>query len=68
MRKNSISARLVLGALLLGLIIWRQWPVSSTWAVGVLVGIDLLFTGIARIVLASQLPRDTKGFRQALPA
>jgi uncharacterized membrane protein HdeD (DUF308 family) len=38
--------------LILGILIWRQWPVSGSWAVGILVGISLLSTGIAFVTLA----------------
>jgi uncharacterized membrane protein HdeD (DUF308 family) len=34
-------------SLLLGLMIWRQWPISGAWAIGILVGIKLLFAGVA---------------------
>lgn len=34
-------------SLLLGIMIWRQWPISGAWAVGILVGIKLLFAGFA---------------------
>jgi uncharacterized membrane protein HdeD (DUF308 family) len=40
-------------ALVLGVLIWQQWPVSGLWAVGILVGVDLLSTGISMVVLAS---------------
>ena len=40
-------------ALVLGLLIWNQWPVSGLWAVGILVGVDLLMTGISMVTLAS---------------
>ena len=40
---------------LLGLLIWYQWPVSGMWAVGVLVGVDLLSTGASMVVLALAL-------------
>ena len=30
-------------SLLLGFMIWKQWPVSGAWAIGILVGIKLLF-------------------------
>jgi uncharacterized membrane protein HdeD (DUF308 family) len=40
-------------SLVLGLLIWNQWPVSGLWAVGVLVGINLLGTGLALVTLAS---------------
>ena len=36
---------------LLGAIIWRQFPVSGAWAVGVLFGVKLLFSGIFLIVV-----------------
>ena len=47
-------ALLMSGALdlILGILIWRQWPVSGLWAVGILVGVNLLSTGIAFIALA----------------
>jgi uncharacterized membrane protein HdeD (DUF308 family) len=41
--------------------IWNQWPVSGMWAVGVLVGVDLLSTGVSMIVLASTLRRVAQG-------
>jgi uncharacterized membrane protein HdeD (DUF308 family) len=47
-------ALLMSGALdlILGILIWRQWPVSGLWAVGILVGVNLLSTGIAFVALA----------------
>ncbi len=40
-------------AVLLGFMIWRQWPISGAWAIGVLVGIHILFSGWAMIVLGT---------------
>lgn len=37
----------------LGLMIWRQWPLSGAWAIGTLVGIKLVFAGWAEIALAA---------------
>jgi len=37
-------------ALLLGGLIWAQWPSSSAWAIGTLVGVNLLVTGITRLI------------------
>jgi len=37
-------------ALLLGCMIWVQWPSSSVWAIGTLVGVNLLLTGITRLM------------------
>jgi len=45
-------------SLVLGLLIWRQWPVSGIWAVGVLVGVNLLGTGLALVTLASTLNKS----------
>lgn len=41
--------------LVLGLLIWNEWPISGLWAIGVLVGINLLMTGISLVVVASTL-------------
>jgi membrane protein HdeD len=45
-------------SLILGLLIWSQWPVSGMWAVGVLVGVNLLGTGLALVTLASTLNKS----------
>jgi uncharacterized membrane protein HdeD (DUF308 family) len=37
--------------LLLGGLIWVHWPSSSVWAIGTLVGVSLLMTGISRLML-----------------
>jgi uncharacterized membrane protein HdeD (DUF308 family) len=34
-------------SLALAWLIWRQWPLSGLWAVGVLVGVNLIVSGIA---------------------
>lgn len=40
-------------SLLLGWMIWSSWPVSGIWAVGILVGVRLLFTGWTMIILGT---------------
>ena len=40
-------------SILLALMIWRQWPLSGAWAIGLLVGIRLMFSGFAVIAMAS---------------
>jgi uncharacterized membrane protein HdeD (DUF308 family) len=40
----------VVTLLLCGLI-WRHWPSSSVWAIGTLVGVNLLMTGLSRLML-----------------
>ena len=37
---------------ILGVLIWAQWPASGIWVIGLLVGIQLLFTGWALVMLA----------------
>jgi uncharacterized membrane protein HdeD (DUF308 family) len=32
--------------------IFMSWPVSSVWAVGMLIGISILFSGITRLSYA----------------
>jgi uncharacterized membrane protein HdeD (DUF308 family) len=36
--------------LLLGCLIWFHWPSSTVWAIGTLVGVNLLMTGISRLM------------------
>jgi uncharacterized membrane protein HdeD (DUF308 family) len=44
-------------SVVLGVMIWQDWPESAVWAVGLLVGIDLIFTGLTWVVLALGLRR-----------
>ncbi len=39
-------------SILLGVLIWQQWPVSGLWVIGLFVGIDAVFTGWSWIMLA----------------
>jgi uncharacterized membrane protein HdeD (DUF308 family) len=47
--------------LLLGLMIYMQWPSSSAWAIGTLVGVSMIFSGVARVMmsLAARKATDT---------
>ena len=45
--------------ILLGLLIYLQWPSSSVWAIGTLVGISMIFSGVARIGLSLAVRRVT---------
>jgi len=44
-------------SVLLGALIWKQWPMSGLWAVGVLVGINLVSTGLALMTLTTTMRR-----------
>jgi uncharacterized membrane protein HdeD (DUF308 family) len=43
--------------LILGIFIWAQWPSSSVWVIGTLVGISLIFSGISRFMLSLAVSR-----------
>jgi uncharacterized membrane protein HdeD (DUF308 family) len=38
--------------LLLGAMIWFQWPFNAPWLIGTLVGGSVLFTGVSRVMLS----------------
>ncbi|NJP11211.1 MAG: HdeD family acid-resistance protein [Leptolyngbyaceae cyanobacterium RU_5_1] len=38
--------------LLLGGLIWFQWPSNAPWLLGTAVGVSILFTGVSRIMLS----------------
>lgn len=37
-------------SLILGVMIWKGWPLSGMWAIGVLVGVRILFAGLAMLM------------------
>jgi len=39
-------------ALILGLLIYRHWPVSGAWVIGLFVGIEMVFNGWTWVMLA----------------
>jgi uncharacterized membrane protein HdeD (DUF308 family) len=50
--------------LLLGLMIYMQWPSSSAWAIGMLVGVSMIFSGVTRLMLSLAV---RKGIDSVLP-
>jgi len=38
--------------LVLGLMIYMQWPASSAWAIGTLVGVSMIISGVSRVMLS----------------
>ncbi|QSJ17282.1 HdeD family acid-resistance protein [Nostoc sp. UHCC 0702] len=38
--------------LILGAMIWFQWPFNAPWVLGILVGVSIIFTGISRVMLS----------------
>ncbi|MGA8571444.1 MAG: HdeD family acid-resistance protein [Desulfobaccales bacterium] len=54
MRFPSWGWRLFNGiiSLLLGILLWVQWPWSGLWAIGMFIGVDLIFSGWGSVMLA----------------
>ena len=50
--------------LLLGLMIYMQWPSSSTWAIGTLVGVSMILSGITRVFLSLAVRKAVTGPRE----
>lgn len=44
-----------LASLALGIMVLAHWPSSSVWAIGTLLGIAVLFSGFARIMIAGRI-------------
>jgi len=43
--------------LLLGLMIYLQWPSSSAWAIGTLVGVSMIISGVTRVMVSVAVRR-----------
>jgi uncharacterized membrane protein HdeD (DUF308 family) len=53
LRKEGASGWLLSNGIItlaLGALIWFHWPSSTVWAIGTLVGVNLLMTGISRLM------------------
>ena len=62
---------MVVGSLLslaLGLMILFQWPFSSIWAIGTMVGAGVLTAGITRVVVAGTIHHDASKFDKLVNA
>jgi len=46
--------------LFLSYLIWRPWPLSSVWAIGILVGINLMVSGITWLMVSVAARRALK--------
>ena len=42
---------------ILGALIWLQWPSSSVWVIGTLLGVNLLMVGMTRVLMAFRARR-----------
>jgi len=43
--------------LILGILLWRQFPLSGAWAIGVLFGIKLIFSGWAYVIIGRSVKK-----------
>lgn len=48
----------------LGVSIWRQWPLSGFWLVGLFMGIEMLFSGLSWVMLGLTLRSTSKSALQ----
>jgi uncharacterized membrane protein HdeD (DUF308 family) len=46
--------------LILGILVWRNWPLSSAWLIGTLVGISMIMTGTTRLMISLAARRFLK--------
>jgi uncharacterized membrane protein HdeD (DUF308 family) len=56
-------------SLILGIMIWRQWPYSGLWVIGLFVGIEMLLNGWSLVMLslaARNLPEEAPAPRGPL--
>src|SRR5215510_12277806 len=54
-------------SLLLGILIWRRWPVSGLWVIGLFVGIEMLLNGWSLVMLSMtgrKLPEEVSAGRR----
>lgn len=47
-------------SLVLGAAIWRQWPLSGLWIIGLFVGIEMLFSGLSWVMLGLAVRSNAK--------
>jgi len=55
-------------SVLLGIMLWQDWPLSGLWAIGVLIGIRLLFSGFGILFLGSAIASAEKSAEKAIEA
>jgi uncharacterized membrane protein HdeD (DUF308 family) len=53
--------------LALGLMIYLQWPSSSNWAIGTLVGVSLIVSGVTRLMLSLAVRKATATLASVSP-
>ncbi len=49
-----------ISSFVLGVLILAQWPNSSTWAIGTMVGVGVLINGITRVVVSTAVHHEAR--------
>jgi len=49
-------------AIVLGILIWSQWPFNASWLLGLLVGIGLLMNGFATVIYGATASNSGQGY------
>jgi len=52
--------------LLLGVMLWRQFPISGVWAIGTLFGVKLLMTGVSTLAIGMTVRQGVGGVEAAM--
>jgi uncharacterized membrane protein HdeD (DUF308 family) len=47
-------------SVVLGVGIWRQWPLSGLWVIGLFVGIEMIFSGLSWVMLGLAVRSDRR--------
>jgi uncharacterized membrane protein HdeD (DUF308 family) len=47
-------------SVLLGIMLWRQFPLSGAWALGLFLGIKMLFSGMMMVTVGGAVRRMGK--------
>jgi uncharacterized membrane protein HdeD (DUF308 family) len=52
--------------LLLGAMLWRQFPLSGVWAVGVLFGVKMISSGLSLVFIGRSVKKITQAVKSSL--
>jgi len=55
---NALAVLNGIFGIIIGVLVWSQWPTSSAWFIGLLVGIDMLFFGMSLLTVASAIKKE----------
>jgi uncharacterized membrane protein HdeD (DUF308 family) len=62
-RRNDRSAWLLfhgIVSVIFGLMIWMQWPSSSLWVIGTIVGVSMFISGFSRLFMALEARKHSR--------